>query len=235
MPDHPTVSLHAGYDVNGHFVDGYVARPEGAEPRPGVVLISGMFGLNWNQRQITRRFGEAGFVALSLDLLDGDIPPDIPTALRGKNSLDLGRAVEWIAGGADFLHSLPWVGPEQQVGVVGFCLGGGLVLLTLARSDAFGAGVVYYQSVFPDASEIARITSPILAHYGTADHGTSQEEIDAFTAQMDANELRYEIEYYEGMGHGFVNTSSDRSATAKKAAETSLERTFAFLNRELAV
>ncbi len=234
VSENPTVSLHAGYEVGGQFIDAYLARPEGKTGLPGVVLISGMFGLNWYQRQITRRFGEAGFVALSPDLFDGVIAPDRGTALRSKNSLDLGSAVEWISGAADFLHSLPWVEDQQSIGVVGFCLGGGLALLSLARSNAFGAGVIYYHSVFPDASEITKIDSPILAHFGTNDHTTPEEEIAAFRSQLEASGKRIEIEMYDGMGHGFVNTMADASPRRDKAANASLAKTFQFLHTELA-
>src|SRR5205823_873516 len=64
------VSLHAGYEANGDFVEGYVARPLTGERRPGVLLLSGMSGLTWTQREITRVYARAGFVALSPDFLE---------------------------------------------------------------------------------------------------------------------------------------------------------------------
>src|SRR5712692_7900620 len=107
------VSLHCGYrSPNGEYVDGFIARPVDGKPRPGVVLLSGMFGLAWTQREITRLYARAGFVALSPDFLGGQRPENREAALYVKNSLDVNRAVEQIAAGADFLHSLPWVGPS---------------------------------------------------------------------------------------------------------------------------
>ena len=58
--DERTVSLHAGYEANGDFVEGYVARPAAGEPRPGVILLAGMSGLTWTQREITRLYARAG-------------------------------------------------------------------------------------------------------------------------------------------------------------------------------
>ena len=50
------VSLHAGYETNGVYMDGFLARPVDGLPRPGAVLLSGMGGLTWTQREITRLF-----------------------------------------------------------------------------------------------------------------------------------------------------------------------------------
>ena len=227
------VSLHAGYENDDRLVDAYVARPADGGVRAGVVLISGMHGLNWFQRQVTRTFAEAGFVTLSPDLFDGAHPNGRAEALLQKNSLDVDRAVGDIAGGARFLRDLPWVESDGRIGVVGFCLGGGLVLLTVGRTDAFGAGVVYYHSLFPDAQELEGIDVNLLCHYGTADHSTPREEVDAFTATLDRYEKHYEVAFYEGAPHSFVNLGSDPSPAHRRARDESLERTFAFLREEL--
>src|ERR1700682_3958867 len=47
---------------------GYLVTPDGPGPRPGVVVIHEIHGLNDNIKEITRRFGEAGYVALAVDL-----------------------------------------------------------------------------------------------------------------------------------------------------------------------
>lgn len=148
--EHRVLSLHAGYDAPSGFVDAYAARPADGVPRPGLVVISGMGGLNQFQRDMTRTFARAGFAAVSPDLFDGVLPQGRTRQLFFKNALDVDRAVENIAAGADFLRALPWTpSPDAPVGVVGFCLGGGLALLALARSDAFGAGVVLLPQPLP--------------------------------------------------------------------------------------
>lgn len=232
---HRIVTLHAGYDGPNGFVDGYVGRPADSGPYPGLVVISGMGGLNWFQREITRTFARAGFVALSPDLFDGELPEGRATQLRYKNSLDVERTVENMSAGADFLRSLPWTADDAPVGIVGFCLGGGLVLLSLARTNTFGAGVVYYHSLFPDSQELENIRVPMMCHYGTKDHTTPIEEIEAFRAALDHYEKQYELFMYEGVGHSFLNPNQDSSERRAAAAAESLERTFAFFNNHLGV
>lgn len=231
--DHKIISLHAGYDHAGETVDGYIARPIAPGTHPAVVLISGMSGLNTFQRDMTRVFARAGFVTLSPDLFDGYSAPDHASALLAKNSLDINLTVERLASGAGWLRQLPWVEDNAEIGVIGFCLGGGLALLTLGRTDAFGAGVIYYQSLFPDPAELGGISKKLLCHYGTADHSTPAEEIDRFRTEIDRLGINSEIHYYEGIGHSFLNPSQEASANRAEAASLSLERSFRFLHNEV--
>ena len=230
------ISFHAGYETNGVYTDAFLARPADGRPRPGVVLLSGMFGLTWTQREITRYYARQGFVALSPNYVSEGKKGDRAGALRTKNSLDVeGTVASALVGGANFLHSLPWVGPDNKVGIMGFCLGGGLALLALARSDAFKAGVIYHQSLFPDMRELENISCKLQCHYGTEDHSTPQAEVDAFTKALDRYGKEYELHMYEGMGHSFAQFAPDADLPAqqRRAADLSFARSFEFFHREL--
>ena len=231
--EHQIVSLHAGYDYQGHTVDAYIARPSDPGTHPAVVVISGMSGLNAFQREMTRVFARAGFVSLSPDLFDGYSAPDHASALLAKNSLDIDQTVLRISAGADWLRRLPWVEDQGKVGVTGFCLGGGLALYCMGRSDTFSAGGIYYQSLFPDPAELAGITGKLQCHYGTADHSTPPEEIERFRTEIDRLGIKNEVHFYEGMGHSFLNPRQEGSSNREQAAAKSLERTFAFFHEEL--
>lgn len=230
------VSLHCGYTApNGDYVDGFIARPVDGTPRPGVVLLSGMYGLAWTQRELTRMYARAGFVAISPDYLLGQRPRNPVESLHAKNSLEVNRAVDHLVGAANFLHSLPWVGPDHKIGIMGFCLGGGLVLIAVGRTDTFQAGVVYHQSLFPDMAELADIRCRLQCHYGTNDHSTPREEVEAFTKALDEYDVEYELHWYEGQGHSFAQITPDAQVPPEQraAADLSHQRTFAFLAREL--
>lgn len=229
------VSLHAGYETKGVYTDAFLARPADGLVRPGVVLLSGMGGLTWTQREITRLCARAGFVALSPDFMLGQQPPNRVQALHAKNSLDVNAAVDQIAGATAFLHSLPVVGPKGKVGILGFCLGGGLALLAAGRTDAFQACVVYHQSLFPDVRELANINCKLQCHYGTEDHSTPPPEVEAFTQALDRFGKTYEVQWYEGMGHSFAQITPDADVppAQRSATDLSYARSFEFLHREL--
>jgi dienelactone hydrolase len=109
------------------------------------------------------------------------------------------------------------------------------VLLATGRTDRFQAGVVYHQSLFPDMVELQGINCKIQGHYGTHDHSTPQEEVDAFAKAMDQYDKDYEIHYYEGQGHSFAQITPDADVPKEQraAANLSQERAFEFLWREL--
>ena len=119
--------------------------------------------------------------------------------------------------------------------MLGFCVGGGLALLAAAHTNAFQAGVIYHQSLFPDMRELDGINCLLQCHYGTLDHSTPRTEVDAFTGVLDRLGKPYEIHWYEGMGHSFAQiTPDDDVPTAQQsAANLSYTRSFEFLRREL--
>ncbi len=233
--DECIVSLHAGYETNGVYMNGFLARPADGPPRSGVVLLSGMGGLTWTQREITRLYARAGFVALSPDYLGGELPANRVEGLHAKNSLDVKASVEQIAGGAAFLRSLPSVGSKGKVGIMGFCLGGGLALLAASRSDDFQAGVIYHQSLFPDVRELEAINCKLQCHYGTEDYSTPRTEVEAFTQALDRFGKAYELHWYEGMGHSFAQITPEAEVPADRRAATNLSyaRSFEFLHSQL--
>jgi carboxymethylenebutenolidase len=123
---------------------------------------------------------------------------------------------------------------KKKVAVLGFCMGGGLALYALAQSKAFGAGVIYYQSVFPDPEDLKSIAAPMLCHYGTDDPGTTKTEIEMFRDALDRFKKKYEFELYDGAGHAFLNNPSSKSAANRGAAEKSVARTAKWLRKVLA-
>jgi carboxymethylenebutenolidase len=196
------------------------------------VLIHGYRGLDDGQRAVTRRFAQEGFVCLSPDLFHGKTFHTPEDCALQKTSLAIPRAVEKVVDSVAYLRRLPWVG-KKHVAVLGFCMGGGLALYALAQSRAFAAGVIYYQSLFPDPEDIKTIAAPLLCHYGTDDPGTTKTEIDMFRETLERHKKRYEIEMYEGAGHAFLNNPSSKNAANREAAARSVARTTKWLKKQL--
>ena len=83
-------------------------------------------------------------------------------------------------------------------------MGGGLALYAVVQSRAFAAGVIYYQSLFPDPEDLKSIAAPLLCHYGTDDAGTTKTEIDMFRETLEKYKKKFKIEMYEG-GQGTLS------------------------------
>jgi carboxymethylenebutenolidase len=227
------VSMHAAHRSGKEVVDGFLSRPTSGGERPAIVLVHGYRGLDDGQRAVTRRFAQEGFVCLSPDLFHGKTYHTLEECALKKTSLDISRAVSNIVDSVLYLRKLPWVG-KKKVAVLGFCMGGGLALYALAQAKAFDAGVIYYQSMFPDPEDLKTINAPMLCHYGTDDAGTTQTEIEMFRQSLDLHKKKYEIEMYQGAGHAFLNNPSSKNAANLDAAAKSVDKTAKWLKRVLA-
>jgi len=227
------VSMHAAYKSGKEVMDGFLSRPYEGGARNAIVLIHGYRGVDDGQRAVTRRFAKQGFSALSPDLFHEQTYTDREACALAKTSLDIAWAVEKIADSVAYLRRLPWV-RKKKVAVMGFCMGGGLALYALAKSDVFSAGVIYYQSLFPDPEELRDIDAPLQCHYGTDDANTTATEIKMFREALERFGKKYEIHMYEGAGHAFLNNPQKDDAPNRKAAEQSVVRTVRWLNKVLA-
>ena len=81
--------------------------------------------------------------------------------------MDRARAMKEIDGAVAYLKSQPYVVPKQ-VGVIGFCMGGGLALHTAARNPDVGAVAAFYGSP-PDVAAFAHSQPAMLLIVGDQD------------------------------------------------------------------
>jgi carboxymethylenebutenolidase len=131
------------FPSNGHTGRGYLARSvEGAGP--GVVVIQEWWGLVPHIQDLCDRFAAEGFTALAPDLYGGKTTTEPDEAGKLMMSMNLEQAARDMGGAIDFLESSDAVRGEG-VGVVGFCMGGGLALmLAVQRPDDVRAVVPFY-------------------------------------------------------------------------------------------
>ncbi|MGH9004028.1 MAG: dienelactone hydrolase family protein, partial [Acidimicrobiia bacterium] len=145
------------FPSNGTTVVGYLATPE-AGAGPGLIVIQEWWGLVDHIKDLCDRFAAEGFTALAPDLYHGATTTEPDEAGRLMMGMNLERAARDMAGAVDHLAGHEAV-RGQGVGVVGFCMGGGLALwLGTLRPDAVKAVVPYYESFlerFPDVAALA--------------------------------------------------------------------------------
>src|SRR5580658_4756456 len=126
---------------NGSAAGGYLALPEGGSG-PGVIVIQEWWGLVHHIKDVCDRFAAAGFVALAPDLYRGVSTTEPDEAGKAMMALKLDEAVADMSGAVDALQERS---EGSGVGVIGFCMGGGLALvLGCARPDAVKAVIACY-------------------------------------------------------------------------------------------
>src|SRR4051812_46723849 len=118
------------FQSNGGTASGYLALPT-VDRAPGVIVIQEWWGLNDQIRRTADRFAQEGFVALAPDFYHGEGARIGEPDAAGKllMALDIDRAARDARGAAQFLAKHPAV-RGSRVGVIGYCMGGQLALLT---------------------------------------------------------------------------------------------------------
>jgi carboxymethylenebutenolidase len=213
---------------NGGKATGYVAGTSG----PGVIVIQEWWGLVPHIKEVADRFAAAGYVALAPDLYRGESSTEPDGAGKLMMGLNLTQAAKDMSGAVDELIRRSG---RNKVGVVGFCMGGGLTLaLACQRPDAVAAaapfyGVVPWPSAQPDWD---KLTAVVEGHYAEHDDFASPEMSRVLEADLVSRGKNAKIHVYPTTHHAFFNdTRSDVFDAA--AAQTAWERTLALFAANL--
>jgi carboxymethylenebutenolidase len=131
-------------------------------------------------------------------------------------ALDWNKALTAIQKAIEVLVAHDQESP-QKVGVIGFCMGGGLTWHAAAKLAHVGAAAPFYGGG-PEMSdeEVAQIKAPVLAIFGELDQGVSPEVAQKRAAQMDKAGVKHETIIYPQAQHAFFNDT--RAAYNAEAA-----------------
>jgi carboxymethylenebutenolidase len=228
----------AGSDVefesNGGTATGYLAVP-GSGNGPGVIVIQEWWGLNDQVKGVADRFAQDGFVALAPDLFHGKSARIGEPDEAGKlmMALNIETAAKDVRGAAQFLKSHQAT-TASKVGVIGFCMGGQLALLTgTVAPDDVGAVVDCYgihPNVRPDFS---KLKGAVLAIFAEKDGFVDDAARQALDQQLASAGVAHEMHTYPGVDHAFMNEQRP-DAYDKEAAEDAWARALKFFRGNLA-
>jgi len=208
----------------------YLARPANSSGNlPGVVVIHENRGLNPHIKDVARRTGLAGFLALAPDALTplGGYPGNDDEGRTLQRQLDRGKMTEDFVAAALHLKSHPEC--SGRIGVVGFCFGGGMANTLAVRLPDLAAAVPFYGGQ-PAAEDVPKIKAPLLLHYAGLDARVNKGWPD-YEAALKANGVTYTAHIYGGANHGFHNDTTPRYDQA--AATLAWQRTIDFFNQSL--
>jgi carboxymethylenebutenolidase len=209
---------------------GYLARPASAAgKRPAVVVIHENRGLNPYIEDVARRLAAEGYIAFAPDALTplGGYPGDEEQARAMFAKLDAAKRTEDLVAAVDYVKLRSDF--SGKVGAVGFCFGGGIVNTIATRVPDLAAGVPFYGAQ-PPAAEAAKIKSPLLIHYASADERLNAGW-PAFESALKASKVKHQAFIYPNTQHGFHNDTTPRYDDA--AAKLSWQRTLAFFKENL--
>jgi len=211
-------------------INGYLVRPRAKGKRPAIIVIQENRGLNPHIEDVARRLAVEGFLAFAPDLLSvsGGTPPDEDQARELHAKTDPQDITAAAVAAVPFV--LAHAESNGNVGVVGFCFGGGVANRMAAARPELKAAVVYYGLQVP-ADQVTAIRAPLLLHYAELDQRVNAG-IAAYESALKANGKRYTIHMYPGVNHAF-NNDTGGARYDKAAADLAWDRSIAFFKEHL--
>jgi carboxymethylenebutenolidase len=211
--------------------NGYLVKPKTQGKYPGVIVIHENRGLNPHIKDVARRMALEGFAALAPDYLHalGGTPADADKArdMIGTLKPEANVATSQAALAALKSHAAA----NGKSGAMGFCWGGGAVNALAVADPGLSAGVAYYGVQAP-ATDVPKITAPLLLHYAGLDERINAG-IPAFEEALKGAGKTYELHIYEGANHAF-NNDTNAARYNKEAADLAWGRTVEFLKKHVA-
>jgi carboxymethylenebutenolidase len=217
------------FPSNGHTTPGYLAFPSGGKG-PGVIVLQEWWGLVPHIKDVCERLAREGFVALAVDLYHGQEASEPDEARKLAMELDRAKAAVEISAAVKYLQRLEEVSPKK-VGLIGYCMGGGLAVETATQDEEIDAVVVFYGNP-GDLNRVRSIKAPVLGLYGENDAGIPPEVATAFENALEKHAIPHQVHIYPGAGHAFFNDNRPGSYHPQ-AAEDAWQRTLDWFRRYL--
>jgi len=183
---------------------GVLCVPDGDGPWPAVVIVHEAFGVTDVMRRQVQRMAEAGYLVLMPDLYSAGGARRCLTATframasgRGRAWLDIESARQMVLAREDC---------TGQVGVLGFCMGGGFALGAATRG--FDASSVNYGRLPRDLDSALAGACPIVGSYGALD-GSLRGAAATLDSALIRLGVAHDVKEYPTAGHAFLNDAPD--------------------------
>ena len=224
----------------GTSLTSFIVFPEVDEPAASVVLIHENRGLTDWVRTVADRLAEAGYIAISPDLLSGKGPGGGNTdsftsgdyLRKALSDLTRNEIDGNIKAVISYLRELP--AASGRVSVAGFCWGGRNTFNFAAHGadSNIDAAFVFYGTP-PETEMMDLIQCPVYGFYGENDNRVTGT-VEATSESMASLQKMYEPVIYPGAGHGFMRSGeeADASGANREAFENGWERFLSLLGSQ---
>lgn len=190
----------------------YDVEPDG-EVRGAVIVIQEAFGITDHIEDVCRRFAKEGYRAVAPHLFHrtGDpvigydemqnVMPHLGALTADGLESDLVATIAYLEG----------VGfAPEQIGIVGFCMGGSVTFLAAARHalggavSFYGGGVAAGRFGMPSLLELAtELKTPWLGLFGDRDQSIPVEQVEQLREAVEQAVVDTDVVRYPDAEHGF--------------------------------
>ena len=233
--------------VDGFQMPAYRAAPAGKHNLPVVLVISEIFGVHEYIADVTRRFAQAGFLAIAPELFVRQGDPSMYGELAKLMSEVIAKVPD-----AQVMHDLDacvaWAnnngGNVDALYINGFCWGGRITWLYATHNPKLKAGVAWYGRLEGTATPTtpvhpydvaAQLKAPVLGLYGQADAGIPtasiarmQDKLATLAKQGNAAAQRSRFVLYKDANHAFH--ADYRASYQEQAAKDGWQQALQWFN-----
>jgi carboxymethylenebutenolidase len=216
--------------ADGGAFDAYVSVPA-AGKGPGVVLVTHIYGVDEDTRDMCDKLAAQGYVALAQNFFWRDQDSGVlhhgeeggKRARARAERIDFGKAMDDLKRAVAHVKSQP--GCNGKVAVFGYCFGGAYVwraACDLGIDSGFSFhGTFVSKSMKPGD----KAGCPVAFHYGDKDHLAPPPELEAVKKVADAQKGG-EFVIHPGAAHGYMfphNPAAYHAEAARKSWDRALE------------
>ncbi len=182
---------------------GYLSAPQGSGKAPGILLITAIFGVDDEMRELSDAWAKDGFVVSAPDIFWRVMPgptADMEKAFARYGAFDQEQGMRDIEDLVKDLKARPQC--NGKVAMLGFCFGGLYAHLGAARLGIDAAGAFHGTKIGSALGETAKIKCPVSFHFGEEDPVVPMDEVEAIRKAY-AGHSNAEIAVYPGASHNF--------------------------------
>lgn len=213
---------------DGKDCSGYYAKPAAGDRAPGVVVIQEWWGLNDQIKGVANRLADLGYLALVPDLYRGKVTVEAAEANHLMTNLNFAdAATQDIRGAVQHLKKT-----SPKVGVVGFCMGGALTVLSAVFVKELDAASSWYGFPPEGAADVKTISIPLQMHFAEQDQFFTPDQARALEAKLKEGKVKSETFWYKA-NHGFGNEANLIGTYNAEAAKLAWQRTTDFFAKHL--
>ena len=224
---------------------GYLARPVGPGPWPGVLLGFEMFGVTGYLREVAAQVADTGYLALVPDFYhwqspDGSHTELVADAAGRTRGLELVNGLRRDQVEADVRAAAGYLGarPDStgQTAMVGLSAGGHIAYYAATRVPLAALAVFYpgwltgsdtglsrAEPVLASTPRLAELGTPVLVLAGAGDHLYGPGDLAAIDAALTSAGVTHDVVVYPDTPHGFA--CFERDTYRPEAAADAWERT----------
>lgn len=216
------------YDFQGKtFEARLIYDSEGAETRPGVLMVPNWMGPTDASADKAWRVAGDDYVVMMVDMYGTDVRP--------TNSDEAGKAASAVRADVPMMRERVNKALEmfreqagdvpldpERIAAIGFCFGGGVVLEQARSGTELAAAVSFHGNLnTPDPADAQHIRTPLLVLHGADDPYVDQQAVSDFISEMQGAKVKdWQVHQFGGAVHSFTDPNANQPGKAQYDEQT---------------